>query len=152
MSWPLKIGPTGSPETSVSNHLTPRNNSEDGWIKKKLTDVSKGLHTSFYMLQWKLRPQVSHKRQCIYTSSHCVKFPNTGMSTRFDVDNSCFVGQVMKRDVSFECLVLSVRFRKVLGSNSMTDCQAGNFRFSFVAPLLRHKSWLIVHSLFLISH
>jgi hypothetical protein len=29
----LKEGPTGSPETSVSNHLTPRNNPEDGRIK-----------------------------------------------------------------------------------------------------------------------
>ena len=28
--WPLKMGLTGSPETSVLNQLTPRNNSEDG--------------------------------------------------------------------------------------------------------------------------
>jgi hypothetical protein len=28
-AWPLKKGPIGSPETSVSNHLTPRNNPED---------------------------------------------------------------------------------------------------------------------------
>jgi hypothetical protein len=27
---PLKMGPIGGPETSVLNHLTPRNNSEDG--------------------------------------------------------------------------------------------------------------------------
>ena len=29
-SWPLKTGPTGSTEMSVSHHLTPRNNPEDG--------------------------------------------------------------------------------------------------------------------------
>ena len=29
---PLKMGPTGSPKTSVSNHLKPRNNPEGGWI------------------------------------------------------------------------------------------------------------------------
>jgi hypothetical protein len=34
-SWPLKIRTIGSPETSVSNHLTPRNNSEDGIIESK---------------------------------------------------------------------------------------------------------------------
>jgi hypothetical protein len=27
-SWPVKMGPIGSTETSVSNHLTPRNNTE----------------------------------------------------------------------------------------------------------------------------
>ena len=32
-AWPLKMGPIGSPETSVSNHLTPRNNPEDGRIQ-----------------------------------------------------------------------------------------------------------------------
>ena len=37
-SWPFKIGPLSSPETSVSNHLTPpRNNPGDGRI-----------HTSFF--------------------------------------------------------------------------------------------------------
>ena len=34
-SWPLKIRTICSPETSVSNHLTPRNNSEDGIIEFK---------------------------------------------------------------------------------------------------------------------
>ena len=35
-SWavsPLKLGPTGRSETSVSRHLTPRNNPEDGRIR-----------------------------------------------------------------------------------------------------------------------
>jgi hypothetical protein len=31
--WPLKVGRMGSPETSVSNHLTPRNNTEGGRIR-----------------------------------------------------------------------------------------------------------------------
>jgi hypothetical protein len=31
--WLLKLGPIGSPETSVVNHLTPPNNSEDGIIQ-----------------------------------------------------------------------------------------------------------------------
>ena len=30
---PLKMGPKSSPETSVSNHLTPRNNPEEGRIQ-----------------------------------------------------------------------------------------------------------------------
>jgi hypothetical protein len=30
LSWPLKMGPIGSPETSVSNHFTPLNNPADG--------------------------------------------------------------------------------------------------------------------------
>ena len=30
---PLKMGPTGSPKTSVSNDLTPRNNPEGGRIQ-----------------------------------------------------------------------------------------------------------------------
>jgi hypothetical protein len=29
-SWPMKMRPIASPETSVSNHLTPLNNPEDG--------------------------------------------------------------------------------------------------------------------------
>jgi hypothetical protein len=29
----LNMGPIGSPETSVSSHLTPRNNPEDGMIQ-----------------------------------------------------------------------------------------------------------------------
>ena len=29
-SWPLNMGPVGSPETSVSNHPTPLNSPEDG--------------------------------------------------------------------------------------------------------------------------
>ena len=32
-AWSLKIWPIGSPETSVSNHLTPRNNPADGRIR-----------------------------------------------------------------------------------------------------------------------
>jgi hypothetical protein len=32
-AWPLEMGSTGSSETSVSNHLTPRNNPEDGRIQ-----------------------------------------------------------------------------------------------------------------------
>ena len=31
--WPLGLGPIGSPETSVSNHLTPRNDPEDWKIQ-----------------------------------------------------------------------------------------------------------------------
>ena len=34
-AWPLKRGPIGSPETSISNHLTLRNNAEDGRILTK---------------------------------------------------------------------------------------------------------------------
>ena len=32
-AWHVKVGLTGSPETSVFNHLTPRNNPEDGRIQ-----------------------------------------------------------------------------------------------------------------------
>ena len=32
-TWPLKMGRVGSPETSVSNHPTPRHNSEGGSIQ-----------------------------------------------------------------------------------------------------------------------
>ena len=32
-AWPLKTRPIGSPETSVSDHLTPRDNPEDGRIQ-----------------------------------------------------------------------------------------------------------------------
>ena len=39
-AWPFKIGPTGSPETSVSNHLKPRNNPEDGRIQFKSCGTS----------------------------------------------------------------------------------------------------------------
>jgi hypothetical protein len=35
--WPLKIKSIGSTETSVLNHLTPRNNPEDGRIKGPAT-------------------------------------------------------------------------------------------------------------------
>ena len=31
--WPLNMEPTGNPKTSVSNHLTPRNNPEGGRIQ-----------------------------------------------------------------------------------------------------------------------
>ena len=31
--WPVKMGPIGSPETLVSNHVTPRINPEDGGIQ-----------------------------------------------------------------------------------------------------------------------
>jgi hypothetical protein len=31
------MGPIGSPETSVANHLAPRNNPEDGIIQTKNT-------------------------------------------------------------------------------------------------------------------
>ena len=38
-AWTLKLGPMGNPETSVLNHLTPRENPEDGRIegRSKLT-------------------------------------------------------------------------------------------------------------------
>jgi hypothetical protein len=32
-AWPLKMGPIGSSETSVSEHLAPRNNPENGRIQ-----------------------------------------------------------------------------------------------------------------------
>jgi hypothetical protein len=32
-AWPLRMEPTGCQQTPVANHLTPRNNRENGWIQ-----------------------------------------------------------------------------------------------------------------------
>ena len=43
--WPLTMGSIGSPETSVSNHLTQRNNPKDGRIQNETALQSKTFHS-----------------------------------------------------------------------------------------------------------
>jgi hypothetical protein len=38
-AWPMKMKPMLSPEASVSNHLTARNNTEDGRTSSTATEA-----------------------------------------------------------------------------------------------------------------
>jgi hypothetical protein len=74
-SWPLKMEPMGGPETSVSNHLTPRNNTEYGRIhdercrstvlhsaykpnRLRTATVHKTKHNIVHEFRWSLFPSL----------------------------------------------------------------------------------------------
>ena len=66
---PLKMGPKGSPETSVSNHLTLRNNPEDGIISTIIFVLSFILHSGDVSVKpWRRKQYVCSMWHCCHLS------------------------------------------------------------------------------------
>jgi hypothetical protein len=66
---PLKMGPIGIPETSASNHLTQRKNTEDGKILELFTVLA--CHCECYCV---IKVGAAHTHTHARTQTHTVTF------------------------------------------------------------------------------